>query len=109
MDINQFLEELKVLKIEIEKIVEKIENNASVGIKEMPSLLKKIQTFLPDWFYFIEQTQVGEKQVILDILEDIINGVNARDGGVLADALLFGLGELIETYELVINEALYGE
>ena len=109
MDINQFLEELRILKIEIEKIVEKIENNTSAGISEMPNLLKKIQTFLPDWFYFIEQTKIGEKQEILKVLTDIINGVNAGDGVFLADALLFGLGGLIEIYELVIKEALYGE
>lgn len=102
-------EELRILKIEIEKIVEKIENNTSAGISEMPNLLKKIQTFLPDWFYFIEQTKIGEKQEILKVLTDIINGVNAGDGVFLADALLFGLGELIEIYELVIKEALYGE
>ena len=38
-------EELRILKIEIEKIVEKIENNTSAGISEMPNLLKKNTNF----------------------------------------------------------------
>ena len=109
MDINQFLKELKILRTEIEKIVEKIENSTSTGIQEMQNVLQKIQVLLPDWFYFIEQTGIGEKQEILDVLEDVVRGADIQDGVFLADALLFGLGELIRAYEFVIEEALHGE
>ena len=100
MDIKQFLEELKKLKIE---------NNASTGIQQVPNVLQKMQELLPGWFYFIDQTGIGEKQELLDVLADVINATDAQDGIFLADALLFGLRELIKTYEFVIEEALHGE
>lgn len=109
MEINGFLEELKKLKLEIEKNVAKIENNAKAGIQGTTEVLEKVQKVLPDWFYFIEETGIGDEQEILSVLSEVVNGVNTRDGVFLADALLFGLRELVEGYEMVIEDALHGE
>lgn len=109
MKIEEFLEKLKQLTEELEEVVYKIENNTSDGIKKAQEVMKKVQEIMPDWFFFIEQTELGDKQQILEILKDIMQGLEAEDSVYLADALCFGLRELALEYKNVIEEALYGE
>ena len=109
MDIIQFLEELKKIIEKIEKLVEELENSTNNGIQKMPELMERIQVLLPGWFYFIEQTGIGEKQEILKVLEDVAIGVEMQDGVILADALFCGLREIMLGYKEVIEDALCGE
>ena len=109
MDINIFLGKLIKLMEQIEEIVTKIENSTSNGMKAMSDLIKEVQELLPDWFFFIEQTGIGDKEEIIGVLTDVTYGIEAEDSIFLTDALLYGLGELIAAYRNVIEEALNEE
>lgn len=109
MDISNFVTNLDVIINEIDEKVNTMEENTNTGIKAMPELLGRIQAILPDWFYFIEETGIGDKQVILMILNDIADALEYRDKVLLEDALLFGMQSLMLQYKNVIEEALHGE
>lgn len=109
MDIKEFLKQLEKLIEKVETTVERIENNIRSGIKEMPVLIEEIQKILPEWFFFIEKTEIGDSQNILDVLTDVIQGVEAEDSILLSDALFFGLRQLMIEYKHIIEEALDGE
>lgn len=109
MDIEQFLEELKKVIRNIEEIVNELENSTSGGLQKMPELMERVQVLLPSWFYFIEQTGIGEKQGIVNVLKDVVYGVEKQDGVILADSLFCGLREIMLGYKEVIEDALHGE
>ncbi len=109
MDINKFLEDITRIIKELETIVDSVENNLNVGIQKMNKTIETIKDILPEWFFFIEQTGIGEKQEILTVLNDIEYGMKEKDSVCLADAVAFGLRELLITYKNVIEEALDGE
>ena len=94
---------------EIEEKVNMIECNTNTGIASMPELIQKINAILPDWFYFIEQTGIGEKKIIVDILNDILAAMENRDKVLLEDAMLFGMQSLMLQYKTVIEEAINSE
>lgn len=106
MDIDNFVKQLEMIINEIEEKVNKIENNTNAGIKAMPELIGSIQNILPDWFYFIEQTDIGSKEMIVTVLNDIALAMNNEDSILLVDALIFGMQELMLEYRNVIKEAL---
>ena len=108
MDFVNFLNNLGIIIDEIEKKVQNIENDTNAGIASMSELIQKINTVLPDWFYFIDQTGIGEKQVIGEILNDILMAMEDKDKVLLEDALLFGMQSLMLQYKNVIEEALNG-
>lgn len=109
MQLEQFLRCLTHLTECIHAQTEKIENNTKQGIETMPELLALLEELLPDWFFFIEQTGIGEQEAILQILAETQKGITMGDGVFLADVLLNGLGALAEEYIRVIEEALDGE
>lgn len=109
MDINNFVVSLEAIINEIDEKVNKIEEDANTGIKAMPELVGKIQQILPDWFYFIDETGIGDKQIILTVLNDVADALEYRDKVLLEDALLFGIQSLMLQYKNVIEEALHGE
>ena len=109
MNIELFYEQLEKLIEEINRVIDEIENNTSAGMKMIPDVIKGIQELLPDWFFFIEQTGIGETQIILDILTDISDGMGNEDAVIVADALLYGMGALMAEYRDIIKEALDGE
>ena len=109
MDLDKFYAELKALSEEIAQKVELLENHAKKGFREMGSLLKNLTGILPDWFFFIEQTGIGEKGRVLSVLQDMEEAVAAEDTVLLADALLYGLQKMAGDYIRIIEEALYEE
>ena len=109
MDINNFVANLDGIIDEIDRKVNKIEEDTNTGIKAMPELVRKIQEILPDWFYFIEETGIGDKQVIVMVLNDIVDALEYKDKVLLEDVLLFGMQPLMLQYKNVIEEALHGE
>lgn len=104
-----FLTKIKKLLAQVEEAVKEIENNTESGIKKMPELLARMEELLPEWFFFIEQTQMGEKEKVIAVLTDMMQAVEGEDGVLLADALFCGLRELLLPYQYVIEEALDGE
>lgn len=109
MDVIKLLEQLELLTEEISKIIAIMEDNLKLGLNEMPHLMEKIQEVLPNWFYFIKETEIGSEQMILNVLEDTMEAVQAADQVLLVDVLLFGLQNLAVEYGEIIKGALYDE
>ncbi len=109
MDILKLLKELESVAYSIEKKINVIDNNMSQGLLEIPELIEEIQRILPLWFYFIEQTEIGSKEMVLNILKDITDAMQASDGVLLSDALIYGLQGLMVEYCDIIRGALNEE
>lgn len=107
MDIVKLEDQLELLMNLIEETASNIEESNRQGLNCLPALLESIQKVLPDLFYFIEQTQIGSKEMILSILQDITDAVQKSDEVLLLDSLIFGLQSLLREYCDIINEALY--
>ena len=109
MDISQFLEQLKQLIYEIEEKAALIEKDLDAGIQVMPEVTALIQKVLPDWFFFIEQTEIGDTQTILSMVTDLTRAMQDRDEVLLVDTLLYGLRDYLAEYVNVIEEVLNEE
>lgn len=109
MDIYKLIEDFERLVYVIEQKVVVIDNNINQGLEEMSELITQIQKIMPDWFFFIEQTEIGSKEMVMNVLEDIMEAVRMSDGVALTDALIYGLESLLVEYCEVIKEALNEE
>lgn len=109
MEIKEFLERLRELAQKTAIQTGKLENNGQNGMETMAELVKMIEILLPDWFFFIEKTEIGKKENILFMLEDMQKGILAEDRVYLADTLWNGLRTLTMEYIEIIEEALDGE
>ena len=109
MEIRGFLEKLKGLKDKAVMQTELVENNGKNRIETMAELVQMIEAILPEWFFFIDQTEIGSKDEILLVLKDIQKGSLAEDSVYLADVLWNGLRRLAMAYIDMIEEALDGE
>ena len=109
MDINIFVNELEELEKTINDIIVVIENNITDGISKMDVLINAIKNIMPEWTYFINETQIGNIEDVFLILEDINKGIEASDSVLLLDALEYGLSSMVLEYIGIIKEALYEE
>lgn len=109
MDIKNFLEKLQHLLEITEAQTVRLENNAKEGRETMTELLQKLEQLLPEWFLFIEKTEIGMTADIFALLEDIQKGIIAADSVYLADVFWNGLRILLMEYIEIIEEALDGE
>jgi hypothetical protein len=109
MDLDKFLLGLKSLYDEIGQKTEVLENDFARGFQEMPGLLEKLSAVLPNWFFFIEQTEIGSKEQVVQVLQDMEKAIVVEDSVLLADALLYGLQEMVGEYIRIIKGALYEE
>lgn len=109
MNIEKFLNELKRLIEELEAVTCKVVNNVNEGMNEIPKVMKDINELLPDWFWFIEQTGIGDKQEVVQMMSEVVDGIERQDGVWLTDVLFYGVRELMFAYKNVIEEALDGE
>lgn len=106
MDVMKMVGQLELIIKQIDQVAITLEKNTNRGLKEMPALIEQIQGILPDWFYFVKQTEIGSEEIILGILKDIIEAMQVTDGVLLMDALIFGLQELMVEYCNIIKEAM---
>lgn len=109
MDLEKFLFTMSGLCEEIGQKTERLENDAQKGFQEMPGLLEHLAAALPSWFFFIEQTGIGSKEQVLQVLQDMERAIKAEDSVLLADALLYGLRDMAGEYIKIIEGALYEE
>ena len=109
MDLDKFLLGLKSLYDEMGQKIELLENDFTRGFREMPGLLEKLSAVLPNWFFFIEQTEIGSKGQVVQVLQDMEKAIVAEDSVLVADTLLYGLQEMAGEYIKILEEALYGE
>ena len=108
MDLDRFYADLIELYENAGQKTELLEKNAKIGFQGMSELLEKLTAVLPDWFFFFEQTDIGSKGQVLQILQDMEKAIDAEDRVLLADTLLYGLREVAGEYIGIIEEALYG-
>ena len=108
MDLDNFYKLLKELYEETGQKTEMLEKDAAKGFQGMPGLFKKLAAVLPGWFFFIEQTGIGAKEQVLQILQDMERAIKAEDSILLADTLLYGLQDMAGEYIGIMEEALYG-
>lgn len=109
MDLLELLEQLNLIIQHIDVTVDALEKNFYKGLREIPELMEQIQGSLADWFFFIEQTQLGSKELIVDILKDVMNAVQAGDEVLLLDALIYGLQSTTGEYYDTIKGVLFDE
>ncbi len=109
MDLNRFLTGLKELHEEITLKTKALENDSKKGFRGMSDLIQRMTVLLPEWFLFIEQTEIGTKEEILLVLRDMEEAMQKEDSVLLADTLLFGLQARTGEYIRIVEEALYEE
>lgn len=107
MDLEKFAGQLKKLVKEIQEKTDLLEASAKKGMDGMPDLLQGLGAILPDWLFFIEQTGIGTKERIFQILSDMEAAMQAKDAILLGDALLNGLGLAAKETIGVIEGALH--
>lgn len=109
MDVENFIRQLKELSREIQEKAEVLMGNTRKGFDGMPGLLRSLEGILPEWLFFMEQTGIGSKECIFQVLSDMEEAMQAEDGILMGDALLNGLGIMTDKNIRAIEGALYGE
>ncbi|MGN0169375.1 MAG: hypothetical protein ACI39H_01265 [Lachnospiraceae bacterium] len=109
MDLRKMTAQMDELIEMIDHVVTLLEEGKKEYREEMKKLFEDLNAFLPGIFYFIEQTEIGSVEMIVQIIKDVEEGIAKDDTALLSDSLLFGLESTLEQYKEIINEALYEE
>lgn len=109
MNLEQFLNALKNLISLAEMAVEKAGKDRTTRGDYTNQLLLSMEKIVPDWLVLIEQTGLGNKEDLEQVVSDIEYAITNDDIVVYMDVLLNGLIELINQYYTAISEALSDE
>ena len=109
MDLDEFLTHLKELDAEINRQTSMWGESVKNRFARTKELFGKLEGVLPEWFFFIEQTEIGTKEEILAVLSDLEEALRTEDSVLLADTLLYGLQADVQKYLTVISGAMEDE
>lgn len=109
MDLDKFLANLKELDKEIDRQNRPLGEHGKNWFAGMGEIFRILEGILPEWFFFIEQTQIGAKEDILTILSDLEEAMRIQDRILLADTLLYGLQAAVQESIVIISGAMEDE
>lgn len=106
MDLECFLKDLMRLREDIEEFVVCVIESQRINSDILNCLMKSMDSVVPKWIFFVEQTEIGTIEQINQRLVDLEYGITNNDVVYFADALCNGVGNLIVQYIDVITEVL---